>query len=87
MYAFKDAPKVQSRDGFLLAGMYKVHVDLPAGEYKVVSERGDSYVEVSSGSAHILDEIISNDLFQGERYIEVSNGQYLKTAGAKIKLK
>ena len=86
LYAFADAPKVQTKDGFLPSGMYKVGVDLPAGEYKVISEGGDSYIESSSSSRHILDDIIANDLFQGDKYIQVANGQYLKFFRAKIKV-
>ena len=86
-YAFKDAPKVEvSADGFLSAGMYKVGVDLPAGEYKVIAD-GMGYVEVNTASLHSLNNIVSNDNFQGERYITVKDGQYLKLGGAKIKVK
>ena len=87
LYAFNDAPKTQTtKDGFLLSGMYKVGVDLPAGEYKVISEGGDSYIETSRSSRHSLQDIISNDLFQGNKYVSVSNGQYVKFFRAKIQV-
>lgn len=87
LYAFKDAPKAPIQNGSLPSGMYKVGVDLPAGEYKVLSEGGDSYIETSTTSSHQLDDIISNDLFQGDKYINVSNGQYLKFFRAKVQIK
>jgi hypothetical protein len=85
-YPFNDAPKVKLADGFLLDGMYKVGVDLPAGEYKITPEGPVSYKEVSKDSLHILNSIISNDILQGEGYTTISNGQYLKLTGAKIKV-
>ncbi|MBP2657174.1 MAG: hypothetical protein H6Q69_206 [Firmicutes bacterium] len=87
LYAFKDAPKVQDNNGFLPAGMYKVGVDLPAGEYKVTSEGGDSYIETSNTSRHSMGDIVSNDIFQGDKYVTVSDGQYVKFFRAKIKVK
>ncbi|MDF2635421.1 MAG: hypothetical protein K0R78_2295 [Pelosinus sp.] len=87
LYAIKDAPKPQEKDGFLPAGMYKIGLDLPAGEYKIISEGGDSYIEVSGSSSHSMHDIISNDIFQGDKYIKVSDGQYLKIFRAKIKTK
>lgn len=89
-YAFEDAPKIQPSDGFLSEGMYKVGIDLPAGEYKVILDKDAivnyAYVEVSTNSTHGLDSIVSNDNFQTERYITVKNGQYIKLNNAKLKL-
>jgi len=86
-YAFNDAPKVKlSADGFLPEGMYKVSIDLPAGEYKATAD-SMGYAEVSSNSSHDMGNIVSNDNFQGEKYITVKDGQYLKLTRAKIKVK
>lgn len=85
-YAFKDAPKVEPLNGILPEGMYKVGVDLPAGEYKVNAD-SMGYVEVSTSSTHNLDSIVSNDNFQGEKYITVKDGQYIKLTRASIKIK
>jgi len=85
-YSFTDAPKVKLVDGFLLDGMYKVGVDLPGGEYKVIPEGNMSYKEVSKDSTHSLHSIISNDILQGEGYATIKDGQYLKLTGAKIKV-
>ncbi|MDQ7095636.1 hypothetical protein REC12_18765 [Desulfosporosinus sp. PR] len=84
-YAFKDSPQVQPVDGFLPEGMYKVGFGLSPGEYKVSAD-ADGYAEVSSDSSHSLDSIVSNDNFQGDKYITVKAGQYLKLNRAKLKL-
>lgn len=86
-YAFNDAPKVTpGNDGYLPEGMYKVGVDIPAGEYKVSTD-DQGYVEVSSDSTHDMGQIISNDNFQGTKYITIKAGEYIKLSGAKIKVK
>lgn len=57
-------------------GMYKVGVDIPAGEYNVTAELGESaYLEVSADSTG--DSIITNDVFENNLYITVTDGQYL----------
>lgn len=57
-------------------GMYKVGVDIPAGEYNVMAEEGESaYLEVSADSTG--DSLITNDVFENNLYITVTDGQYL----------
>lgn len=87
IYAMADAPKVEPKEGMLPQGMYLVGKDLPGGEYKVIAKRDGSYVEVSASSRHTLGDIISNNLFSGEQYITVQDGQYLKLFGAELKVK
>lgn len=87
IYAAKDAPKVELKNGMLPSCMYKVGIDFPAGEYKVTSNGGDSYIEVSRDSSHNMSSIISNDLFTGDRYIQVSDGQCLKFFNCEVKIK
>lgn len=57
-------------------GMYKVGVDIPAGEYNVIAEEGESaYLDLSSdstGNSRIL-----NNVFENNMYITVEDGQYL----------
>lgn len=69
-------------------GMFKVGVHIPAGEYKIEVDEdsviGFGYVEISKDSYHVLDSIISNDNFEGSKYITVSDGQYLKLTGCRI---
>lgn len=58
-------------------GMYKVGVDIPAGEYNVKAEIGElGYLEVSSDPNGT--SIITNDAFENNSYISISDGQYLK---------
>lgn len=78
-YAIDDAPELD----ITKEGMFKVGKDIPAGEYKIHSD-GSGYVEVSSSSSHLLDNIISNDNFDGDSYITVSDGQYLTLTRACI---
>lgn len=64
-------------------GMYKVGVDIAAGEYKVTAT-GDGYFEVDSSSSGTLDAIVSNKNFTGDAYVTVSDGQYLKLSRAAL---
>ncbi|MGI6266695.1 MAG: hypothetical protein ACOYJ9_06415 [Candidatus Metalachnospira sp.] len=63
-------------------GMFKIGTHLPAGEYKLTvaenSTMGSGYYEVNGDSSHSFNSIISNGNFEGDTYITVSDGQYLK---------
>ena len=83
-YPISEAPKVVISNGELKEGMYKVGLDIPAGEYKIASTVSSAYVEISADSSHELASIVSNDNFEGEKYISVSDGQYLKFSRAKL---
>lgn len=66
-------------------GMYKIGVDIPAGEYKLVATGSTpAYMEIDENSNNTLDNIISNDNFSGEIYVTVQAGQYLKFNRAKL---
>lgn len=67
----------------LSGGMYKVGVDIEAGEYKVTPD-GNGYYEVDSSSAGTLDAIVANENFSSDVYVTVSDGQYLKLSGATL---
>lgn len=67
----------------LSGGMYKVGVDIEAGEYKVTPE-GDGYYEVDSSSVGTLDSIVANENFSSDVYVTVSDGQYLKLSRATL---
>lgn len=65
-------------------GMYKIGVDLPAGEYIIISEGLlPAYYQMSSDSSGSLESIVSNDNFSGNRYITVKEGQYLEIRGSR----
>lgn len=85
-YPISKAPKAVPTDNQLPAGMYKVGLDIQPGEYKVTAD-GSGYVEVASNSSHDLYSIVSNDNFEGEKYITIKQGQYLKLGNAVLKLK
>ncbi len=74
-------------DGTYGAGMYRVGIDVPAGEYKVVSNSAlGGYVEVSSDSSGSIYSIVSNDLVDTFSYITVTEGQYLTVTRAHFAL-
>jgi hypothetical protein len=85
-YPIAAAPKVTAENNVLPAGMYKVGVDIPAGEYKITAD-GSGYVEVSTSSRHQIESIVSNDNFTGEKYVTIKAGQYIKLTNASLKLK
>lgn len=63
-------------------GVYRVGIDMPAGEYKVDSKSGMGYIEVASDASHTLDSIIANEIVEGSTYQSVDDGQYVKLSGA-----
>lgn len=87
IYSIDKAPKVEPKNNELPAGMYKIGVEIQPGEYKVSSINDMGYIEVAKDSFHNIYSIFSNDVFKGEKYITVKQGQYLKLNNAKIKLK
>ena len=78
-------PKPEEESKVIKAGMYKVGRDIEAGEYKVIPEGSMSYVEVSKDSTGDLYSIVSNDIFDAEKYITVQEGQYIKLTGCSLK--
>lgn len=84
-YTWEEAPKVDTSRGALPDGKYKVGVDFPAGEYKLIPT-GTGYYGLSSSADESLDVLLSNDNFDTERYLTVQDGQYLKLNRASLKL-
>lgn len=65
-------------DGNYGAGMYRVGIDIPAGEYKVTPKPGDSfYCEVTSDCSGTFSSIVSNEYSESAIYISVVDGQFL----------
>ncbi len=85
IYPLDKAPKIDTSSGTLSDGMYKVGTDIQAGEYKINSP-SNGYIEITSGSRHTLDGIISNDNFTGDKYITIQDGQYMKLHNATLTL-
>ena len=82
-YPASYVPDGKVKNDNLSGGMYKVGVDIEAGEYKVTPE-GDGYYEVDSSSAGTLDAIVANENFSSDVYVTVADGQYLKLSGATL---
>ena len=68
---FEEDPEVKTTG----EGMFKVGTHIPAGEYKLDAGTETGYYCIYSNSRH--DDIISNDNFDGQNYVTVSDGQYL----------
>lgn len=66
------------------AGTYKVGSDIPAGEYKLIndSELGGYYCVYNNSNPDA--DIVTNDNFEDQTYITVSDGQYLLLSRCKI---
>lgn len=79
MYPIAQAPTLSAEDKKYPEGMYKVGRDIAAGEYKLIPEEGESaYFEVTSDSKGLIESIVTNDNFTDEKYITISEGQYIK---------
>ena len=87
MLPVKEAPVQEPQNGQYKDGMYKVGRDIKAGEYKVVSSGSTAYYEVASNSGGGIESIVSNDNFEGEKYITIKDGQYIKLNGCSIPAK
>jgi hypothetical protein len=64
--------------------MYKIGTDIPAGEYKLINNdlQGlPAYMDVSSDASGSIESIITNDNFNGQKYITIQSGQYLQFKG------
>lgn len=85
MYPVAEAPSVIPEDGIYKDGMYKVGQDIPAGEYKVILTSSImGYYEVNTSSRHDLYSIVTNENVQGDTYLTIQDGQYLKLQGVEI---
>ena len=66
-------------------GMYRVGVDIKAGEYMLESTSFlGGYYEVDSSDSHTVYDIVTNDNFNKTAYVTVENGQYLKLDRCKL---
>jgi len=80
----REETKTADENASYKEGMYKIGVDLAAGEYILISDGLlPAYYQVSSDSSGSLESIVSNDNFNGNRYITVKEGHYLEIRGAK----
>jgi hypothetical protein len=84
MLPASDAEPQMPVNGEYPEGMYKVGKDIPAGEYKIASTGEMGYYELAKNSIGTLDSIVSNDNFEGEKYITIKDGQYLTLTRCKL---
>lgn len=77
--------ELEPEDGYYLEGQYKVGRDIPAGEYTLEALDEGGYIEVTSDSRHTLESIITNDLFDTNKIITLTDGQYVLFNSAKLK--
>lgn len=63
-------------DGSFSSGMYRVGIDIPAGEYKLTTA-DTGYWCIYKDSVVPFD-ILNNDVFDASSYVTVKDGQYLK---------
>jgi len=76
---------IGATDGKYIAGTYRVGIDIPAGEYNLIADTDKKgYYAVLSGLSGGVSDIVSNDNFEGNAYVTVSDGQYLKITRAYI---
>ena len=88
IYGIDKAPAIDKSAGYLLDGMYRIGIDIPAGEYTIEpTETYGGYYEIASDSSHLLDSILGNGSVDNKQYLTVSNGQYLTLSGVKLILK
>ena len=82
LYELDKAPDRGPEDGYYKEGMYKVGEDIPAGE----STEDMAYIEVTTTSRHQIEDIVTNDNFENNKFITLEDGQYLILSnGAQIK--
>lgn len=77
MILSKYAKAQKAKNGKFGNGMYKIGLEIPAGEYIIMSNSSDAYYEVRNDSLGDVDGVVTNDIFSGSRYITVEKGQYL----------
>lgn len=77
MILAKYAKAQKAKNGKFGNGMYKIGLEIPAGEHIIMSNSSDAYYEVRNDSLGNADGIVTNDTFSGRRYITVEEGQYL----------
>ena len=75
---FSDVTPFESTDGTIPPGQYLVGFDISAGEYQVTAtgSNGNGYYSITSDANG--DQILSNNYFSGNNYLNVSDGEYLE---------
>lgn len=88
MYSSSKSKPVNPDVDTLADGMYRVGIDIKAGEYKIhPTNAAGGYYEVASDSTHSTKSIVTNENFTIDKYLTVKAGQYLTLDRAEIILK
>lgn len=82
--SFMDVKDVEPRvDWGKAEGVFKVGFDIEPGEYVLVANQGGHGYYALLDSSNPDPNIIQNDIFEGQNYVYVSNGQYLELRGCR----
>lgn len=88
IYKIDGAPVINRSSKELSDGMYRVGMDIPAGEFTLHPTNPiGGYYELDKDSKHVSDSIIGNGEVKNQQYLTLKEGQYLTLKGAKIELK
>lgn len=88
MYPAAEAPKPSFDKNIVPEGIYKVGTDFPAGEYKIIADEDSSgFYAVYKDSSQDIHAVKAIDNFSGQRYLTVSDGEYLKMQRCYLQLK
>jgi hypothetical protein len=72
---------IEPKNGKYGDGMYRVGIDIPAGEYNLLSASSDpsysAYYSITSNASGDFESLIDNKMFERNSYVTVSDGQYL----------
>lgn len=72
-------PAIMPVDGKYESGTYRIGLDLPAGVYQLIPDKGGSgYDEVSTDCSVSMDSVISNSYFPTRSSVSVKDGDYLR---------
>ncbi len=66
------------KSGTIPQGEYRVGVDIPSGQYKMVSNRVDCIYYVYSSSDQTAENIVDQGVVYGQKYIVLKSGQYFE---------
>ena len=69
-------PEMQE-NGTYKPGMYRVGIDIPAGEYKVTATGDFCYIQVLKDSFGLISSHANTEYVDGQAYVTVIEGQYL----------
>jgi len=88
IYKMDEAPAINKSAKEFAEGMYRVGIDIPAGEFTVVpTDTYGGYYEISSDSSHQVSSIIGSGYIDNTQYLTIESGQYLMLFGAKLIVK